>query len=182
MSRAFLIRMLVLLAVAVPLAVFADAYSDLLNVQTAFQHAKSWHADEHLSNGRLVAIDFVAPDRWRIQPSPGVVELVIHDDFYVVRKGHATKLPFSGGMMRKLIQDAGFSVQDDVKQSARDLGTQTLDHQRVHAYSYTTRGVPVTLYVGANSLPVETVVNNNDKSMTTIKYSQFNAPISIQAP
>jgi len=49
----------------------------------------------------------------------------------------------------------------------------------VHAYSYTVRDIPVTLYVGANSLPVQSVVQ--DKKMTTaINYSKYNEPISIE--
>jgi hypothetical protein len=50
---------------------------------------------------------------------------------------------------------------------------QTVDGQSVHAYSYTVQGNPVTLYVD--------VVQNRNLT-TTIKYSQYNAPISIQAP
>jgi hypothetical protein len=171
---------MVVLVAIVPLAL-ADAYDDLVKVHTAFQNAKSWHADENFSNGKVVTVDYVAPDHWRIQPNPKMTELIIGNDVYMVQKGRATKLPFGGGMVRKSLEQVNLNFSDEIKQSARDLGTQTLDGQSVHVYSYTVQGNPVTLYVGANSLPVQDVVQNKNLT-TTIKYSQYNAPISIQAP
>ena len=171
-------RALSIVAVFIPI-VFGDAYDDLMKVQAAFQNAKSWHADENLSNGKTVTVDYCAPDRWRVQPSPDITELVIGRDVYMVSKGRSTKLPFGGGMIQKLIQGVGFSVQEEVKQSARDLGTKMLDGHNARVYTYTSQGVPVTLYVGENSLPVQTVIQNK-KAATTIKYSKFNEPMSIE--
>jgi hypothetical protein len=179
MLRTAVIRISIILAVFMPLAAFAEAYDDLMKVQAAFKNASSWHADEQFSNGRTVTVEYSAPDRWRIQSKPDITEMVIGNDVYMLHNGHATKLPFGGGMIRQIIQDAGFSVKDDIRQSARDLGMQTLDGQSVHVYSYTARDVPVTIYVGANSLPVQSVVQDK-KLTTTIKYSKYNEPISIE--
>lgn len=170
-----------LLALSASPALFADAYGDLVKVQNAFENAKSWHAEEHFSNGKTTIVEYSAPDRWRVKPTPDVTELVIGDHVYMVRNGHATKLPFGGGMIKKMIQSVGFSVKDEIKRSARDLGMQTLNGQRVHVYSLTAHGVPETLYVGRNMLPIQAVVNDK-KTTTTINYSKYNAPISIEAP
>ncbi len=171
-------RALCIVAVFIPM-LFGDAYDELMKVQTAFRNAKSWHADENLSNGKTVTVDYSAPDRWRIQPSRDLTELVIGKDVYMVSKGKSTKLPFGGGAIRKLIDDVGFSVKEEVRQSAQDLGTKALDGHNVRVYTYTVKGVPVTLYVGANSLPVQSVIQDK-KTTTTIKYSKFNEPISIE--
>jgi hypothetical protein len=168
-----------LLALTAQPVLFADAYEDLEKVQNAFTNAKSWQAEEHFSNGKTTIVEYSAPDRWRVKPSPDVTELVIGDDVYMVRNGHATKLPFGGGMIKKMIQSVGFSVKDEIKQSVRDLGMQTLEGQSVHAYSFTAHGVLETLYVGRNMLPVQAVVNDK-KNTTTIKYSKYNVPISIE--
>jgi hypothetical protein len=170
-----------MLALTAPLVVFADAYADLEKVQTAFMNAKSWRAEEHFSNGKTTIVEYSAPDRWRVQPSPDVTQLVIGNDVYTIHNDRATKLPFGGGMIKKLIQNVGFSVKDEIKQSVRDLGTQTLDGQSVHVYSFTAHGVLETLYVGRNSLPVQAVVEDK-KNTTTIKYSKYNSPISIELP
>jgi hypothetical protein len=159
---------------------FADAYDDLLKVHDAFLNAKSWHAEEHFSNGKTTIVEYSAPDRWRVQPTPDITELVIGNDVYMVRNGKTTKLPFGGGMIKKVIEEAGFSVKDDIKQSARDLGMQTVDGKSLHAYSYTTHDTPVTIYVGSDSLPVQTLVQDK-KGTTTINYSKYNEPITIEA-
>jgi hypothetical protein len=69
----------------------------------------------------------------------------------------------------------------EVKQSALDLGTQTLNGRTVHVYSYTVRGVPETIYLGDGSLPVQAVVKNSSAT-TVVSYSKFNEPITIEAP
>jgi hypothetical protein len=180
MSRVLLARILFAVALFLPVAVLADPASDLAKTITAFQQAKSWHAEEHFSNGKTVQVDYVAPNRWRVQPAPNVSELVIGKDVYMVRNGHTMRLPFGGGMIRKMIKKFGTGkMTDEMRRSVRDLGMQTLHGKRVHVYSYTTQKIPETLYVGANHLPVQAVVHNK-KQTTTITYSKFNAPISIE--
>ncbi|HLK32622.1 MAG TPA: hypothetical protein VKT29_05995 [Terriglobales bacterium] len=178
MLRSVLLRAVLAVAVLVPMVALADAYDDLVKVQTAFQNAKSWHAVEQFSNGHTVIVDYVAPDRWRIQPNPDMTELLIGGDAYMVRKGRTTHLPF-GGMMQKMIKDLRFSANDEMKQSARDLGMQTLNGQSVHVYTFTSHGIPATLYVGSDLLPVQNVVKDK-KNTTTIIYSNYNAPITIE--
>lgn len=159
----------------------ADAYGDLMKAQAAFLNAKSWHAEEHFSNGRTVLVDFSAPERWRIEPSPGMTELVIGGDVYLVRNGKATKMPFGGFMISRMIKHFQFAADAEVKKTAQDLGTQTLNGRTVHVYTYTVHGVPATLYVGDDSLPVQDVVK--DSSVTTvITYSKYNEPLTIEAP
>ncbi len=167
-------------ALLAPKATFAGAYSDLMKVQVAFRNAKSFRAEEHLSNGRTTTLEYSAPDRWRIEPSPTLTELVIGKDIYMVHKGKVNKLPFGGGMVRRMVKHMEFSVNKDAQKTARDLGTQTLDGQSVHVYSFVSHG-NVTIYVGADWLPVKAVVKNKKKT-TTIDYSKFNEPISIELP
>lgn len=180
MFRNWLRWAIAVLVLAVPVLVLADAYDDLLKVHDAFLNAKSWHAEEHFSNGKTTIVEYSAPDRWRVQPTPDITELIIGNDVYMVRNGKTTKLPFGGGMIKKTIEEAGFSVKDEVKESARDLGMQTVDGKSLHAYSYTTHGTPVTIYVGSDSLPVQSVVQDK-KGTTTINYSKYNEPITIEA-
>ncbi|HEV2322838.1 MAG TPA: hypothetical protein VGS10_02685 [Terracidiphilus sp.] len=163
-----------------PAIAWAGPYDDLLKAQSAFQNAKSWHADELLSNGKTVTVDYSAPDRWRIQPNPDMQEVIIGNDVYMIRKGRSTKLPFGGSMIRKTAEEAGFSVQEEVKDTAQDLGMQTVDGQSLHAYSFTAKGTPVTLYLGADSLPVESVTKSS-RGTVTVKYSKYNQPIDIEA-
>jgi hypothetical protein len=182
MSRALLVWALFAAALFLPVRAFADPAGDLAKAIAAFQQAKSWHADEHFSNGKTVKVDYVAPDRWRVQPTPKVTELVIGKDVYMVSNGHATRLPFGGGMIRKMIQRLSTGkMTNEMRQSVRDLGMQTLNGKSVHVYSYTSQKIPETLYVGADHLPVQ-VVTHDKKHPATITYSKFNAPIAIEQP
>jgi hypothetical protein len=160
---------------------FADAYGDLMKAQAAFHSAKSWHAEEHFSNGRTVVVDFSAPDRWRLQPEPNLTELVIGSDVYMVRNGHPMKLPFGGMMISRMIKHFQFSADADMKKTAQDLGMKTVNGRSLHAYSCTVHGVPETLYLGPDSLPVEAVVKNRGMR-TIIDYSKYNEPVAIEVP
>lgn len=159
----------------------ADAYGDLKKAQAAFLSAKSWHAEEHFSNGRTVLVDFSVPDRWRIQSSPDMTELVIGGDVYMVRNGKPMKMPIGGVFISKMIPHCQFAADAEVKKTAKDLGTQTLNGHTVHVYTYTVHGVPTTLYVGDDSLPVQDIVKESSVT-TVIIYSKYNEPNTIEAP
>lgn len=68
---------------------------------------------------------------------------------------------------------------DEVKNSAQDLGMQTLNGQSVHVYSFTSHGTPATLYISPEDLPVENVVKSK-KMTTTITPSEYNQRISVE--
>jgi hypothetical protein len=165
MSRIVVICASVVLAACLSGIALADPDSDLAKVQPTFVGATFWHAAEHFADGRTMGIDLSAPDRSRLQASPA----------------SATKLHESGETTRKTINAVAFLVHDSIKGSVRDLGTQTLDGQIVHGYSYAVHGVPFTLYVRGNSQPVPSVVDDT-RGMTGISCSIFHASISIAAP
>ncbi len=159
----------------------ADAQSDLLKAQAALVGAKSGRAADHPANGRKMSSPFATPDRRRLQTSPAMNGLTIGDDVFAVHDGDATKLAVGGDTIPKTISDVAISVQDALKASAHDLGTQTLDGKIVHAYSYAVHGVPVTLYVRGNSQPVQSV-ENDMRGTTVTGCSIFHASIAIAAP
>jgi hypothetical protein len=160
--------------------VLATPDDDLSQILSAFAQVKSVHAEEHLYNGKTVNVDYLAPDRWRVQPAPNVTELILGDEIYMVTHERATRLPFGGGMIRKMIEKVMLSARNEIKDSS-DLGMQTLDGRSVHVYSFTHNKVPQTIYVGGSRLPVRLVVNDKEGT-TTINYSHYNEPISIEAP
>lgn len=179
--KRFTVSAIVLVSYLLSSVALADAYGDLKKAQAAFLSAKSWHAEEHLSDGRTVQVDFSAPDRWRIQPTPTMTEVVIGNDVYMIQGGRSMKMPMGGMMISKMIKQFQISDDPEVRKSAQDLGTQMLNGRTVHAYSYTVRGVPETIYLGDDSLPVQAVVKNSSAT-TVVDYSKFNQPISIEAP
>lgn len=172
---------LILLAALLPATARAGAYEDLLKVETAFQNAKSWRAVEQFSNGRSTTVEYVAPDRWLMQSSPKQADVIIGNDVYTVSNGKSTRLPFGGSIIRHIIERySKFGDNNEIRATAQDLGMQTLDGQSVHVYSFKSHGSLATLYVGADSLPVENVARKGNKTIATITYSEYNQPIDIE--
>ena len=159
----------------------ADAHGDLMQLQAPFVAAKTGQAEEPAANGPKMSGDFSAPDRWRLQPSLAITERVIGDAIHTVGDGKVTKFPVGGEMIRKTIGHVTFSVRDATAASAHDLGTQTLDGQIVHAYSYAVHGVPLTLYVRGNSEPVQSA-ESDTRGTTVTGCSILHASIAIAAP
>ncbi|MHB8404084.1 MAG: hypothetical protein ACYDCJ_01495 [Gammaproteobacteria bacterium] len=161
-----------------PLAAHADAYADLGKAKAAFDATHSWHAVEQMSNGHTVTMDHVAPDRWRIQVMPGMTEIMIGSDMYMVRNGQTMHLPMVMPQIQQMVNQNWLTVTPEVKRTLRDLGMQKVNGAAVHAYSYTANGDPVTLYLGRNHLPVQSVVHVTGGTVT-ITYSQYNTAITI---
>jgi hypothetical protein len=162
-----------------PLSVFASPADDLTKIKAAFTAAKSWHATEQLPDGKTINLDFSAPDRWRIQPTPQITELLIGNDVYMVRNGKTTHVPIPGGMLRKTIDSFEVApLDEDIKKSAQDLGPQSVNGQTLRGYAFTSHGTPVKLYVDSGNLPIQAVVTTN-RGPVTIIYSAYNTPIDI---
>jgi hypothetical protein len=182
MRRPFLALGILALFFSLAAAAVADTYGDLAAAKSAFAAATSWHADEHMPNGMTIAVDFVAPDRWRVV-TPSMTELVIGSSVYMIRGGRTTAMPpMMGGMVqRELTNFRVDPVGNDVKNSARDLGMKAIGGKPAHGYWFQTHGTPVTMYLDARHLPIQSVVQTK-RGAVTIVYSQWNSPISIQAP
>jgi hypothetical protein len=165
----------------VPSLANAAPVDDLEKVWAAFKAQKSWRATIAVPGGKTDTIEYVAPDRWRMQRWNGVTALVIGDSTYLIQNGQTKKLDMPAGT-GPIMTSSPFAraFGDDVKGSARDLGMQTLNGQSVHVYSFTSEGVPTTLYVGANNLPVQAVMHQAQGTSITATYSQYGAAIHIE--
>jgi hypothetical protein len=179
--KRIIVSVTVLVSLLMSSVVLADAYGDLMKARSAMLAAKSWHAEVHSAEGRTIQMDFVAPDRMRIQASATMTEVMIGSEAYVVQNGRTMKVPVAGMDIAKMTKQ--FQVQDDpeIKKTARDLGMQTLNGRRVHVYSYSVRGTDQTVYLDSDSLPVQSIVKNDSRT-TVVTFSKFNGSISIEAP
>ena len=172
---------------------FASPYSDLAQMRAAFFKATSWQIEEHLAGGRTLVVEYSAPDRWRFVPSRNLQEVIIGKDVYMVTDGHAVKLPPRYGTLiaqrmasRSKSDPLAGASKADLEKTARDLGTRTLHGKSVHVYSCIVRGVPETLYIGPDQLPVRAVMNGvmiKGKRVNIVAdFSRFNKPIAIDPP
>ncbi len=179
MSRSFVPVALAMLAAAtLPLLARADPYGDLLKIRSAFESARSWHASEQFSNGRTILIDYVAPNRWRIQPTSNVTEILIGNTVYMVSNGRTVRTPFGSPQIHQIVSQNWFRITPEVRRTLRDRGWRSVGGVRLHEYTFTADSMPVQLYAGTNDLPVRSYVRMT-RGTVTILYSRYNAPISI---
>ena len=169
---------LIVSLIITPLAVHADAYADLGKAKAAFDATHSWHAVEQMSNGRTVTMDHVAPDRWRVQVMPGMTEIMIGSDMYMVRNGQTMHMPMVMPQIQQMVNQNWLTITPEIKHTLRDLGIQTVNGTMLHAYSYSASGNPVTLHLSSDHLPAVSIVHtSNGKVMIT--YSGYNTAITI---
>jgi len=161
-----------------PFFAHADAYADLGKAKAAFDATHSWHATELMSNGHTVTMDHVAPDRWRIQVMPGMTEIMIGNDMYIVRNGHTMHMPMVMPQIQQMVNQDWLTVTPEIKRTLRDLGMQTVNGILLHAYSYSANGSSVTLYLSSDHLPAVSIVHTSNGKVT-ITYSGYNTAIII---
>ena len=162
----------------VPLAAHADAFADLQQARDAFNAVHSWHGVEQMSNEHTVTVDHVAPDRWRIQVMPNMTEILIGGDLYLIRDGKSMHMPFVMPQIQQIVNQNWLAVDPEVKSTAKDLGMQTVNGVMLHAYSFTSKGTPVKLYLSSDHLPAVSVVTTSSGTVT-ITYSGYNSAITI---
>lgn len=157
-----------------------------------FGQVRSYHAAMHIEGGIGAAmgdhaIDFVAPDRYRIQTPMGT-QVVIGDTMYMDMKGHQMKVPMPKGSISQWRDPARLS-ESEADMTVRDDGTETLDGMATHKY-LVHHGQPnpsnLTLWINGDDLPVQMRIEGLAKGKmgtSTIRYSRFNDPtLQIDPP
>jgi hypothetical protein len=162
----------------------AGAFSAIVRAEAALKQASSWHAVMQMSGGKRLTMDYAAPNRWRVQPTAQITEIIVGNDVYMDMAGHAMKLPPAyGAAIARTIHIHLFDAaqQAQVRSTLRDLGVQKLDGQTVHVYRYVLKGITQTWYVGAHDLPVQAVLSGAGRT-TVVQYSRYNVPANIRVP
>jgi outer membrane lipoprotein-sorting protein len=172
-------RILLALAaiVAFPLVAAADVQSDMQQVAAAYNAQKSYHADEHFSNGQTVSVDYIPPDRIRVtQPDKNTGQVIIGNDFWVNSNGKWSKMPsFAAKMVTGKVDQYRHLMPQDIT-DVKDLGMQNVNGKSLHAYQFNSSGVPVTMWVDANHLPAQMQTTSRGIT-TTVIYSYGNVTI-----
>ena len=125
-------------------------------------------------------IDFVAPDRFRLQMPMGT-QVIIGDTMYMHMRGRTMQVPMPKGTLSqwrdpaKLEQsEAGMTVQDQGRDTVG--GVPTRKYRVHHAQP---KPVDVTMWINGDGLPLQIQVASvvQGKTLTsTTRYSRFNDP------
>lgn len=170
----------------------ADARDEVMAATAKFMAARSYHVTMTLTGAKDAQkmtnqIDFVAPDRYRMQMPMGT-QYIIGDTMIMSMQGRTMRVPMGKGTMTQW-RDPASLTKNAEKLTVAALGVEALDGKPARKYRMLNRDEPGTesvMWIGGNGYPVQIVVNGKAMgraSTTTIRYSRFNDPtIRVEPP
>jgi hypothetical protein len=166
-----------------------DPVQAVLAASQRFGELRSFHATLQMQGPRSlkVAMDFVAPDRYRLETDEGV-QTIIGGTFFLQRAGEVRQVPVPPGLLAQwrspLPADA---APADLQ--VEDLGSERVAGQQARKYRvrHATAAPDGLLYwINGNGLPVRIErqgQTNGQAFRATVDYSRFNDPdLRIDVP
>lgn len=159
---------------------------------TKFLAVRSYHAAMQFEGGPGGAmghheIDFVAPDRYRMQMPMGT-QVIIGDTMYMAMKGRTMKMPMPEGTLSQW-RDPARLAEFEPGMTVQAQGSDTVDGVPARKYLVhhaQPQPVDVVMWVGNDGLPLQmqvTSIAQAQKLTSTTRYSRFDDPtIRIDPP
>ena len=150
-----------------------------------FLAARSFHASMHMEGAQTMTneMDFVAPDRYRMQMTAGT-QVIIGDTMYMTMRGRTMQAPMPPGTLEQW-RAPGKLAEAEANMAVEDQGSDPVDGAAATKYLVRVSGpnpAETTLWIGDDGLPLQ-VVANNPMGKVTLRYSRINDPsIVIEAP
>lgn len=154
-----------------------------------FLKAKSFHAVMTMEGARGMTneMDFVAPDRYRMQMPVGT-QVIIGDTMYMQADGRSMKVPLPKGTLSQW-RDPLKIEENKAGLSVEALGSDSVDGQAAKKYLVrNTQPEPseFTFWIGSDGLPLQLLHQGQAQGKPysmTLRYSRFDDPtITIDAP
>ncbi|WP_159016949.1 hypothetical protein [Cognatiluteimonas profundi] len=157
-----------------------------------FVAVRSYHATMDFEGGPggmmgRHEIDFVAPDRFRMQTPMGT-QIIIGDTMYMHVQGRTMKMPMPKGTLTQW-RDPAKLAQSEAGMTVQAQGSDTIDGAPARKYLVhheQPRPTDVTMWLNGDGLPVRIQVASlmQGKTVTsTTNYSRFNDPtIQVEPP
>lgn len=189
-SRAAAHRLAFVAALLVSGSALAGPKEDMMAMSKKFLALRSYHATMINSDQRVpkTEMDFVAPDRYRINMPPMGEQYMIGDTMYMTIDGRSMRVPMPKGTMTQW-REPTRAFREVEKMQIEALGQDTVNGKPTKKYRFSQAGTPAVttlVWVGADGYPVkmETSGGTGKRASTvTVLYSRFNDPsIKIDAP
>jgi hypothetical protein len=154
--------------------------------------ARSYHTSMRIDGGPRGAldneVDFVAPDRFRMDMKQMGTQVVVGNTMYMSMRGKTMQVQMPKGTLDKW-RDPGNFREAEAGMTAEGMGSETLDGVSTQKYTvHYTLPQPgdSTLWIDDDGLPVQmrvTLDNKGTPVTTTLRYSRVNDPtLRIEAP
>lgn len=154
-----------------------------------FLKAKSFHAvmDTQGARNMTIEMDFVAPDRYRME-MPSGTQVVIGDTMYMQVKDRSIKVPLPPGTLTQW-RDPLRIEEHKAGMSVESLGSDTVEGRPAKKYLIRRaepRSSELTFWIDADGLPLQLVGHDEAQGKPysmTLRYSRYDDPgIVIDAP
>lgn len=159
-----------------------DPVQAVLQASQRFGQLRSFHAELRMHGPRTVdtSMDFVAPDRYRLQTDDGP-QLIIGDTFFLQRAGEVRQVPVPPGVLAQWRNPLPADLAPAQLQ-VEDLGSAPIDGQPAHKYRvrHASAAPDGMLYwINAQGLPVQIErqgQTHGQRFRLTLRYSRFDDP------
>lgn len=166
---------------------------DLHAAFTKFMQMHSFRATvtDVAKGDQVSTMEYVAPDRYRMQAAAGPKQVIIGDAMYMDMDGKFTRVPIPGvGKLTARYRNPEFLKEVEGGMSVQALPDDSVDGEPAKVYAYTMTQpmkIAAKAWVSERSgLPIQVESSGSfmgHKSTTRIRYSGFNDPsIRIDAP
>lgn len=177
------------------LAAAADAMNPMTSPREAvvaamrkFTSVGSYHASMHMEGGprgpMTSEMDFVAPDRFRMEMGGMGTQMIVGDTMYMNVDGRSMKVPMPAGTVTQW-RDPAKLAEAEADMTVDAQGSDPVAGQAAEKYVvHVTKPKPTetTIWIGDSGLPLQ-ILSHNAMGVATIQYSRFNDPtISIEPP
>jgi hypothetical protein len=173
---------------AVAQAVLPDAKGQVVDAMRKFAGVRSYHASMRLEGGprgpMTNELDFVAPDRYRMEMAGRGSQVIIGNTMYLDIDGRSMQVPLPEGTITQW-RDPARLADAEANMTVDDQGSDSVDGQSATKYVvHVAKPKPgeITMWIGDGGLPLQ-IVSHNPMGQATIRYSRFDDPaLSIEAP
>jgi hypothetical protein len=176
------------------LAAAADAINPATSPREAviaamhkFVGVRSYHATMTFDGGprgpMTNQLDFVAPDRFRMEIAGMGEQYVIGDTMYMSMHGRKMQVPMPKGTVTRW-RDPASLAEAEAGMTVDDQGSDSVDGQSARKYvvhATQPKQTTTTLWIGDAGLPLQ-ILANNAMGDATIKYSHFDDPAIVIEP
>lgn len=170
-----------------PVVPAIDARGEVAMSMRKFWDLRSYHAAMHLEGSPRGpidnAVDFVAPDRYRMEAAGRGAQVIIGDTMYLDINGRAMQVPLPEGTITQWRDPAKLAdAQTEMQVDAQ--GSDAVDGQPAKKYLVRVakpKPAEITLWIGDGGLPLQ-IVSHNPLGQATIRYSRFDDPAIVIEP
>lgn len=151
--------------------------------------AKSWHATMDLKGPHSMSnqLDYVAPDRFRINMGDMGTQYIIGNTMHMSVRGQSMQLPLPKGTLDQY-RDPGKLKANNATMTVQALGNDLLAGKPARKYRVRNPkdGTDALMWISGDGYPAQVKVEGKAQGQattTTIRYSRFNDPtIKVSAP